>query len=96
MQISKILCRIVTVILAVTLITACSKESKKARLLGEADNYFKAGNYDKAKLSYLNVLRLDFGKCARIRKNRRNVAGRRSTPACRRISGKGERTGSEK
>ena len=59
MQISKILCRIVTVILAVTLITACSKETKKARLLGEADNYFKAGNYDKAKLSYLNVLRLD-------------------------------------
>ena len=59
MQISKILCRIVTVILAVTLITACSKESKKARLLGEADNYFKAGNYDKAKLAYLNVLRLD-------------------------------------
>ena len=38
-----------TVILAVTLITACSKETKKARLLGEADNYFKAGNYDKAK-----------------------------------------------
>ena len=50
-----------TVILAVTLITACSKETKKARLLGEADNYFKAGNYDKAKLSYLNVLRMDAG-----------------------------------
>ena len=50
-----------TVILAVTLITACSKETKKARLLGEADNYFKAGNYDKAKLSYLNVLQLDPG-----------------------------------
>jgi predicted Zn-dependent protease len=47
------------VILAVTLITACSKETKKARLLGEADKYFKAGNYDKAKLSYLNVVRLD-------------------------------------
>ena len=50
-----------TVILAVTLITSCSKETKKARLLGEADNYFKAGNYDKAKLSYLNVLRMDAG-----------------------------------
>jgi tetratricopeptide (TPR) repeat protein len=59
MQISKILFRIVTAILAVTLITACSKETKKARLLSEADNYFKAGNYDKAKLSYLNALRLD-------------------------------------
>src|SRR4029434_1012725 len=59
MQTSKILFRIVMVILAVTLITACSKETKKARLLGEADAYFKAGNYDKAKLAYLNVIRLD-------------------------------------
>jgi tetratricopeptide (TPR) repeat protein len=59
MQTSKILFRIGTVILAVTLITACSKEGRKERLLAEADNYFKSGNYDKAKLSYLNVLRLD-------------------------------------
>src|SRR5436189_3611524 len=61
MQISKILCRIMTVISAVTLITACTNETKKPHLLGEADNYFKAGNYDKAKLSYLNVLQLDAG-----------------------------------
>ena len=59
MQTSKISFRIVTLILAATLIAACTKETRKARLLGEADNYFKAGNYDKAKLSYLNVLRLD-------------------------------------
>jgi tetratricopeptide (TPR) repeat protein len=59
MQPSKISFRIVTLILAATLITACSKETKKARFLAEADNYFKAGSYDKAKLSYLNVLRLD-------------------------------------
>jgi tetratricopeptide (TPR) repeat protein len=59
MQTSKILFRIVTLIIAATLITACSKETKKGRLLAEADNYFKTGNYDKAKLSYLNVLRLD-------------------------------------
>ena len=59
MQTSKIAFRIVTLILAGTLIIACSKESKKARFLAEADNYFKAGDYDKAKLSYLNVLRLD-------------------------------------
>jgi tetratricopeptide (TPR) repeat protein len=59
MQTSKIVFRTIAVILVVTLITACSKETRKARLLGEADNYFKAGNYDKAKLSYLNVLRLD-------------------------------------
>src|SRR5437016_12525548 len=59
MQTSKILFRIVTLILAATLITACSKETRKGRFLAEADNYFKAGNYDKAKLSYLNVVRLD-------------------------------------
>jgi tetratricopeptide (TPR) repeat protein len=59
MQTSKILFRIVTLILAATLIAACSKETRKGRLLAEADNYFKAGNYDKAKLSYLNVLQLD-------------------------------------
>src|SRR5438552_133191 len=59
MQTSKILFRIVTLILAATLIAACTKEARKARLVGEADSYFKGGNYDKAKLSYLNVLRLD-------------------------------------
>ena len=56
---TKILFRIVALILAILLVTACSKEARKARLLGEADNYFKAGNYDKAKLAYLNALRLD-------------------------------------
>ncbi len=59
MQTSKILFRIVTLTLAATLITACSKEAKKTRFLAEADNYFKAGDYDKAKVSYLNVVRLD-------------------------------------
>ena len=59
MQTSKISFKIVTLILAATLITACTKETRKARLLAEANNYFKAGNYDKAKLSYLNALRLD-------------------------------------
>src|SRR5947208_12162188 len=59
MQTSKTSFRIVTVILAATLITACSKEARKARLLGEADHYFKAGNYDKARVTYLNVVRLD-------------------------------------
>ena len=56
---TKILFKIVTLILAIFLVTACSKEARKASLLGEADNYFKAGNYDKAKLAYLNALRLD-------------------------------------
>ena len=59
MQRSKTLLRIVTLTLAATLITACSKEAKKTRFLAEADNYFKAGDYDKAKVSYLNVVQLD-------------------------------------
>src|SRR5437773_5996221 len=59
MKTSKISFRIVTLILAATLIAACTKETRKARLLAEADDYFKAGNYDKAKLTYLNALRLD-------------------------------------
>ncbi len=59
MQTSNILFKIVTLTLAATLITACSKEAKKTRFLAEADSYFKAGDYDKAKVSYLKVLQLD-------------------------------------
>jgi len=59
MQTSKTLFRIVSLALAATFIIACSKEAKKTRFLAEADSYFKASNYDKAKVSYLNVVRLD-------------------------------------
>ena len=59
MQTSRLLSSVVTLTLAVTLIAGCSKEDKKTRLLAEADNYFKAGDYDKAKVSYLNVVQLD-------------------------------------
>jgi tetratricopeptide (TPR) repeat protein len=59
MQTSKTLFRIVTLTLAVTALVACSKEAKKTRFLAEADDYFKTGDYDKAKVSYLNVVRLD-------------------------------------
>ena len=57
----------------------CSKEAKKTRFLAEADNYFKAGDYDKAKVSYLNVVQLGPTKCSCIRADRRNVAGRLGT-----------------
>jgi tetratricopeptide (TPR) repeat protein len=59
MQRSRTLLGIGTLVLAVTLITACSKEATKTRYLAEADKYFKAGDFDKAKVSYLNVVRLD-------------------------------------
>lgn len=59
MQTSRLLSSVVTLTLAVTLIAGCSKEAKTTRLLAEAENYFKAGDYDKAKLSYLNAVQLD-------------------------------------
>jgi tetratricopeptide (TPR) repeat protein len=59
MQTSKTLFRIITLAFAATLIVACSKEAKKTRFLAEADKYFNAGDYDKAKVSYLNVIQLD-------------------------------------
>ncbi len=59
MQTPKVLIRIVTLSLATTLVVACSKEAKKTRFLAEADNYFKAGDYDKAKVSYLKVVQID-------------------------------------
>lgn len=59
MQASKTLFRVVALTLFATLVGACSKEAKKTRFLAEANNYFTAGDYDKAKVSYLNVVRLD-------------------------------------
>src|SRR2546430_13239522 len=59
MQAPRTLFKIVTLVLAITFITACPKEARNSRFLAEADNYFKAGNYDKAKLSYLKVVQLD-------------------------------------
>lgn len=59
MQRPKTFFRIITLTLAATLVVACSQENKKARFLAEADSYFKAGDYDKAKMSYLNLVRLD-------------------------------------
>src|SRR5262249_38400065 len=55
---TKILFRTVMITLAIFLGTACSKEARKTHLLREADNYFKAGDYDKAKVSYLKVIQL--------------------------------------
>src|SRR5262249_34817031 len=59
MQTSKTLFRILSLTLAVTFVGACSKEAKKTRFLAAADTYFKTGDYDEAKVSYLNVVRLD-------------------------------------
>ena len=37
----------------------CTKEAKKSRHLARAEGYFAAGDYNKAEVEYLNVLRLD-------------------------------------
>ncbi|HTG43202.1 MAG TPA: tetratricopeptide repeat protein, partial [Verrucomicrobiae bacterium] len=37
----------------------CTKAAKKERYQTQAENDFKAGSYDKAKIEYLNVLRFD-------------------------------------
>src|SRR5437763_7539722 len=51
-----------TAILVVVLVTcSCTSEIKKSRYLARAERYFKAGEYDQAKIEYLKVLRLDSG-----------------------------------
>ena len=37
----------------------CSADARKDRALAQANSYFDAGEYDKAKIEYLNVLRAD-------------------------------------
>jgi tetratricopeptide (TPR) repeat protein len=44
--------------------TGCSGNSRKARHLELADRYFRGGEYEKAKIEYLNVLREDFNNPA--------------------------------
>ena len=47
------------VILAGAVAIGCSADAKKARVLKRANDYFDSGDYDKAKIEYLNVLRAD-------------------------------------
>jgi tetratricopeptide (TPR) repeat protein len=51
--------RSLTVILIAGIAVSCSLEAKKSRLLERADRYFKSGDYDDAKIEYLNLLRAD-------------------------------------
>ena len=50
---------LVVAILATAAFNGCSTEAKKSRLLKSAERYFESGDYDKAKIEYLNVLRSD-------------------------------------
>src|SRR3982074_1877464 len=40
-------------------IGGCHLPGRKSRVMERADRYFKAGEYDKARIEYLNLLRLD-------------------------------------
>jgi len=43
------------------LLSGCTAASKKARLAQKAEKFFKAGEYDNAKIEYLNVIKIDQG-----------------------------------
>src|SRR5438445_13263371 len=54
---------IVPIVAAISLVAAtiggCHLPGRKSRVMARADRYFKAGQYDKAKIEYLNLVRLD-------------------------------------
>ena len=50
---------ILTVALALLLCAGCTKKAKEARYFKEGEQFFKSGEYDKAKIDYLKVLRLN-------------------------------------
>jgi len=41
------------------LATGCSREARKAKYLKQAEAYFQAGDYDRAEIEYLNLLRIE-------------------------------------
>ena len=51
--------RALAIFVAGIVLLGCSAESKKSRFLDRADRYFNSGDYEKAKIEYLNVLRAD-------------------------------------
>lgn len=60
MQIShSVSARFLMLLLIGTILSGCTAESKKARFAGRAERFFRAGDYDKAKIEYLNLLRID-------------------------------------
>src|SRR5215469_7448683 len=51
--------RIVALFVVTALFCSCSKSAREARSLEQADRYFKADEYEKAKIEYMKVLRLN-------------------------------------
>ncbi len=51
--------RLLIALLLIVLATGCTAERRKSRLSKRADDHFKAGEYNNAKIEYLGLLRLD-------------------------------------
>ena len=54
-----LLVRVFTALLLAVLSVACTPKAKKERYAKRAEKHFQAGDYEKAKIEYLNVLRLE-------------------------------------
>ena len=59
--------RALAAILVAGFAIGCSSEAKKSGFLKRADRYFESGEYDKAKIEYLNLLRADPQNATAIR-----------------------------
>src|SRR5438128_9251953 len=53
--------RLIALLVLVLVTCSCTSEIQKSRYLARAERYFKAGEYDQAKIEYLKVLRVDSG-----------------------------------
>src|SRR5438309_4240890 len=53
--------RLIAILVMVLVTSSCTSEMKKSRYLARAERYFKAGEYDQAKIEYLKVLQIDSG-----------------------------------
>jgi tetratricopeptide (TPR) repeat protein len=53
--------RVIAILVMVLVTCSCTSEMKKSRYLARAERYFKAGEYDQAKIEYLKVLQIDSG-----------------------------------
>jgi len=60
-KLSKFFSRVLLLALVMATIVSCTPAAKKARYAKRGEEYFKAGEYDKAKIEYLNVLKVDQG-----------------------------------
>jgi len=55
-------------LLLAALLAGCTRASKVSRFLERGEGYYKAGDYEQAKIEYLNVLRLDPQNAAAIQR----------------------------